>query len=500
LGPRPEAGRITVVEHLDVVIVGAGIAGIGGACHLRRRCPEKSYAILEAREDLGGTWDLFRYPGIRSDTDMYTLGYGFRPWRESSAIADGETILRYLRETAEDHGVAARIRYRHRVVSVSWSTAESRWTVEVERGEVGERVRLSCGFLYVCGGYFRYDTGHRPEFPGEERFAGQIVHPQHWPEDLDCAGSRVVVIGSGATAVSLAPPLSEQAARVTILQRSPGYMISIPSRDPVAGLAHRALPDRLAFRLVRWKNVSRQTAFYQLCRQAPGIGKWFLRRGVRRALPAGFDVDTHFKPRYDPWDKRLCVVADGDLFEAIAAGRVEVVTDRIETFTEGGVALASGAELEADVIVTATGLDMQFLGGIEVSVDGDRVELAERIAYKGMMLAGVPNLAFALGYTNASWTLKVDLTAEHLCRLLAHMDAGGYSSCQSPEPPPGLDPEPLFNPNSGHVQRALERLPKQGSRLPWRSRGNYALDLVALRYGPVDDGLLFAGPATSRPA
>lgn len=476
-------------EHFDVLIVGAGLAGIGGACHLQQRCPGKSYAILEARSGLGGTWDLFRYPGIRSDSDMYTLGYGFRPWAEGSSIADGPAILRYVEETAEEYGVTPKIRFNHRVVRAEWSTRLSRWTVEAKRSDRGETVRFTCGFLYVCSGYYRYDEGYSPEFPGSERFAGQVVHPQHWPEELDYEGKRVVVIGSGATAVSLAPPLSER-AQVTMLQRSPGYMISIPARDPVAGAARRVLPDRLAYSLVRWKNVSRQTAFYLLCRSSPKLGKWYLRRGVRRELPAGYDLDTHFKPRYDPWDKRLCVVADGDLFEAVSSGRVAVVTDRIDTFTEAGIRLASGAELEADIIVTATGLNMLFLGGIEVVVDGSSVDLPEAVAYKGMMLDGVPNFAFAVGYTNASWTLKVDLTAQYLCRLLAHMDAAGHDSCLPHLTDSSMAVESLFRVSSGHVRRSLQELPKQGSKAPWRSRMNYALDLAELRFGAVDDGTM----------
>jgi cation diffusion facilitator CzcD-associated flavoprotein CzcO len=482
-------------EYLDVLIVGAGIAGIGAACHLQQRCPAKRYAILEARDGIGGTWDLFRYPGIRSDTDMHTMGYRFRPWTDEKSIADGPSILRYLHQTSDEHDVTEKIRFHHRVVRVEWSMKESHWTVEAERSDTGEIALLTCGFLYVCSGYYRYDEGYSPELPGSERFEGQIVHPQLWPEDLNYEGKRIVVIGSGATAVTLVPALSEQAAQVTMLQRSPGYVISIPARDLIANTLRRALPNWAAYPLVRWKNVLRQMFFYILCRQWPQLAKWFLRKRLERLLPDEYDVDTHFKPRYNPWDKRLCVVADGDLFKAISTGRASIITDRIDTFTEDGIKLESGTELEADLIVTATGLNMMLLGGIEVVVDGGKVDLAKAITYKGMMLSGVPNLALAIGYMNASWTLKVDLTAEYICRLLAHMDAGGHSQCLPELADSSIRKEALFNTNSGHVQRSLDQLPKQGSKAPWRLRMNYVLDLAELRFGAVDDGTMrFSGP------
>ncbi len=353
------------LEHVDVLIVGAGLSGIGAAHHLQANCPRKTYAILEARETIGGTWDLFRYPGIRSDSDMYTLGYRFRPWKDAHAIADGPAILDYVRETARDGAIERNIRFRHRVLSAEFSSEDARWTVHAQRGDTGETVELSCGFLLLCSGYYRYDEGYTPDFPGTERFAGRIVHPQHWSEDIDYTDKRVVVIGSGATAVTLVPAMAEHAAHVTMLQRSPSYVLSLPGVDPIAGALRRVLPAKLAYPLVRWKNVLLATLLYQVSRRRPALIKRLIRKGVERRLPPGYDIDTHFKPRYDPWDQRMCLVPDGDLFEAISAGRASVVTDRIETFTENGLALASGAELEADLVVTATGLNMLVFGGIE---------------------------------------------------------------------------------------------------------------------------------------
>ena len=483
-------------EHLDVLIVGAGLSGIGAAWHLQDRCPGKSYAILEARQDLGGTWDLFRYPGIRSDSDMHTLGYRFKPWTDDKTIADGPSILEYVRQTAREHGIDERIRYNHRVLAAEWSSADSRWTVEAERPDTGETVRLSCDFLWSCSGYYRYDEGYTPEFEGVERFPGPVVHPQHWPEDLDYAGKRVVVIGSGATAVTLVPAMAEQAERVTMLQRSPTYIVSLPAEDGIARGLRRFLPERLAYSIVRWKNVLLQTFFYWLSRRRPERVKSFIRRGVERALPAGYDVDTHFTPRYDPWDQRLCVVPDGDLFEAISAGRAEVVTDRIESFTERGIALQSGAELEADVIVTATGLNLLFLGGIELGVDGEKVDPPRTMTYRGMMLSGVPNCALTVGYTNASWTLKADLTSEYVCRLLTHMDAHGHRRCVAEVSDPTIVEQPLIDLNSGFVLRSIDEFPKKGSKEPWRLRQNYVLDIQTLRRSPIDDGTLrFSSPA-----
>ncbi len=419
-------------EHLDVLIVGAGLSGIGAAHHLQQRCPGKSYAILEAREDIGGTWDLFRYPGIRSDSDMHTLGYRFRPWTEAKSIADGPSILRYVRDTAREGGIERQIRLNHRVVGAEWSSADARWTVDAERTDTGETVTLTCGFLFVNSGYYRYDEGYTPEFPGLDSFGGEVIHPQHWPEDLDYAGKRVVVIGSGATAMTLVPALAKEAAEVTMLQRSPTYVVSMPGEDGIANLLRRHLPDRVVYPIVRWKNVALQGLSYRLSRRRPELMKKLLRRGVVKALPPGYDVDTHFKPRYNPWDQRLCLVPDADLFEALGDGSAEIVTDRIATFTADGIELESGRELKADVVVTATGLNLLFLGGIRVSVDGEEPDMARALTYKGMMLSDFPNFAFTLGYTNASWTLKADLTSEYVCRLLNHMDAGGYRHLHAP--------------------------------------------------------------------
>jgi monooxygenase len=486
-------------EHVDVLIVGAGLSGIGAAHHLQERCPGKSYAIFEAREDIGGTWDLFRYPGIRSDSDMHTLGYRFRPWTDDESIAEGGKILDYIRDTAREGAIEPRIRLRHRVLAASWSSLEARWTVEAERTDTGETVTVTCGFLFVNSGYYRYDQGYTPEFPGIDGFGGEVVHPQHWPEGLDCAGKRVVVIGSGATAVTLVPALAERAAKVTMLQRSPTYVLSMPGKDGLANRLRTVLPDRVVYPIVRWKNVLLQGAFYRLSRKRPELVKRLLRKGTIKALPPGYDVDTHFKPRYDPWDQRICLVPDADLFKALGSGRAEIVTDRIETFTAGGIKLVSGAELAADVVITATGLNLLFLGGMRISVDGEEADLPKAFTYKGMMLSEIPNLAFTVGYTNASWTLKADLTAEYVCRLLNHMDAAGRRVAMPRVTDPSLTEEPLLDFTSGYVQRSLAHLPKQGSKEPWKLRQNYPVDLRMLRHGAIDDGILrFSNPAPER--
>ena len=479
-------------EHLDVLIVGAGLSGIGAAWHLQDRCGGKSYAILEARDDLGGTWDLFRYPGIRSDSDMHTLGYRFKPWTAAKSITDGPSILEYVRRTARENRIEEKIRFRHRVVGAGWSSEDARWTVEAERIDSGETVLLTCDFLWTCSGYYRYDEGYTPEFEGTERFAGPIVHPQHWPEDLDYSGKRVVVIGSGATAVTLVPAMAEKAAHVTMLQRSPTYIASLPAQDGIADWLRRHLPERAAYAAVRWKNVLIQTGFYQLSRRRPELVKRMIRRGVERSLPPGYDVDKHFKPHYNPWDQRMCLVPDGDLFRAISAGEASVVTDTIGTFTERGVELDSGEELEADVIVTATGLNLLFLGGMQLEVDGEAVDVPRKMTYKGMMLSGVPNMAFTVGYTNASWTLKADLTSEYVCRLLNHMDAHGHRRCV-PEMDPSVTEQPLLAFTSGYVQRSLDDFPKQGSKEPWKLRQNYVFDIGTIRRGPIDDGAMRFG-------
>jgi len=482
-------------DHVDVLIVGAGLSGIGAGYHLQAECPQKTYAILEARESIGGTWDLFRYPGVRSDSDMYTLGYRFRPWPDAKAIADGPSILQYVRDTAGEHGIDRKIRFGHRVVRAEWSTESARWTVEAERSDTGETVRLTCGFLLLCTGYYRYDRGYAPEFEGRERFRGPIVHPQHWPEDIDYADKRVVVIGSGATAVTLVPAMAKTAAHVTMLQRSPSYIVALPAEDPVARVLRR-LPARLTYVLLRWKNVLLTLLSFQLSRRRPELVKKLIRKGVERRLPADYPIDTHFKPPYNPWDQRMCLVPDADLFEAISAGRASMVTDRIATLTEDGIELGSGDRLEADLIVTATGLNLHPLGGMTLAVDGETVALPERMAYKGTMLGGVPNFAMALGYTNASWTLKCDLTCEYVCRLLNHMDERDYRQCM-PVNDPSVAPESIIDFNSGYILRSIEKFPKQGSRRPWRLYQNYPLDILTLRYGNVDDGAMRFSPSPS---
>jgi monooxygenase len=488
-------------EHLDVLIVGAGLSGIGAACHVQTDTPGKTYAVLEAREASGGTWDLFRYPGIRSDTDMFTLGYPFNPWPGEQAIADGPTIRAYIRDTAQKYGVDRAIRYHHRVLAASWSSEQARWTVDVERTDTGETFQLTCGFLFGCTGYYRYDEGYLPQFAGTERFRGELVHPQHWPEELDYAGKRVVVIGSGATAVTLVPAMAEQAGHVTMLQRSPSYVLALPGRDGIADAARKLLPARRAYSLVRWKNVLLASLFYELSRRRPGLVKRIVRRGLERHLPAGFDIDTHFRPRYDPWDERVCIVRDGDLFAALSSGKASVVTDGIETFTERGLRLTSGAELEADVVITATGLNLSMIGGMSLAVDGNEVDLSETVGYKGMMFSGIPNLAITLGYTNASWTLKGDLCAEYVCRLLNHMDAHGYRRVTPLEPDASQPRHPFIDLRSGYVLRSLDKLPKQGDRPPWRMYQNYPRDIAMMRRGPLEDEAIeFSRAGTAEPS
>nr|AYM54144.1 monooxygenase flavin-binding family protein [Chondromyces catenulatus] len=483
------------IEHFDILVVGAGISGIGAGYHLQARCPGKRYAILEGRGDIGGTWDLFRYPGIRSDSDMFTLGYSFRPWKAAKAIADGPSILQYLRETARELGIDKHIRFNHRVLSASWSSADARWTLEVAVGPDQERVQLTCSFLYMCSGYYSYENGYTPQFPGHDDFEGRIVHPQHWPEDLDYRGKRVVVIGSGATAVTLVPSMAADAAHVTMLQRSPSYIASLPAEDRIANALRGALPERAAHSAVRWKNVALGLVMYQLCRRAPELAKRMLRSGIARELPPDFDIDTHFKPRYDPWDQRLCLVPDADLFQAIKAGRASVVTDRIRTFTKNGILLESGTELPADIIITATGLQLQLCGGMGMTIDGDVIDAGRMFIYKGVMMGDVPNFALCVGYTNASWTLRAELSSRYVCRLLNHMDRHGYQQCLPRLGDSTLETRPLLGLTSGYVQRAEANLPKQGSKAPWYLRQNYVLDRLTMQLGAVDDGTLLFGKA-----
>jgi cation diffusion facilitator CzcD-associated flavoprotein CzcO/acetyl esterase/lipase len=476
-------------EQLDVLIVGAGLSGVGAAVHLREAQPAMSVALFESRAAIGGTWDLFRYPGVRSDSDMYTLGYRFKPWRAAQAIADGPSIRSYIGETADEHGIRPFVRHGHRVLAADWRDSEGRWHVQVQReGDPAVRT-VRARFIFFCGGYYAYDRGHQPQWPGEAAFRGRIVHPQFWPADLDHAGRRVVVIGSGATAVTLVPELAKTASHVTMLQRSPTYIFARPSVDAIAEALKRWLPPMLAYRLVRLKNVAMQQYFYRVARRHPGAARRRLVDLVRAQLPADYDVARHFEPRYKPWDQRICLVPDADLFRAIRAGRAEVVTDTIACFTEDGLVLGSGAALPADIVVTATGLELTVLGGMRLSLDGRPVDPAALTVYKGMMYGGIPNLITTFGYTNASWTLKADLTAAYACRLLGHLQRHGARSFV-PCPDPEVKPEPFLDFTSGYVQRALPMLPKQGDRKPWKLHQNYTLDLLALRFSPVDDGVM----------
>ena len=485
-------------DHVDVLIVGAGLSGICAGHHLKAECPSKTYALLEARDAIGGTWDLFRYPGIRSDSDMYTLGFGFKPWKDAKAIADGPAIREYVRETAREEGIDRHIRFGHRVVRADWSSSDNLWHVEAERTDSGETVRLTCGFLMNCTGYYRYDEPFIPEFPGTERFQGQIVHPQNWTDDIDYKGKRVVVIGSGATAVTLVPAMAPDAAHVTMLQRSPSYVVALPGEDPIARFLRGKLPEKLAYSILRWKNVLLAMGFFHLSRRRPGLMKKLIRKGVERQLPAGYEIDRHFRPKYDPWDQRLCLVPDGDLFQTIARGDASVATDEIETFTERGIKLTSGEELEADLVVTATGLNLLALGGMTLGVDGRDVELPETLTYKGVMLSGVPNMAIALGYTNASWTLKCDLICQYVTRLLNHMDEHGYKRA-TPDAQGVPASDPFLDLSSGYVLRSVDQFPKQGPEAPWRAPQNYLRDLRALRHGPVEEGMEFASEAAPAP-
>ena len=483
--------------HFNVVVIGAGLSGIGAGYRLQTRCPEKSYVIFEGREATGGTWDLFRYPGVRSDSDMFTLGYPFRPWREAKAIADGPSILQYLRDTAREFGIDRHIRFKHRVVAAEWSSEENRWTLEVQTQDGIEN--YTCDFLYGCTGYYRYDAGYQPSFSGIENYQGTFLHPQNWPEDLDYAGKRVVVIGSGATAVTLVPAMSERAAHVTMLQRSPSYILSLPAHDPLVGPLRRVLPDGAAHRLLRWKNILISLGVFELSRLAPELTKRVLRKQAQTYLPGNYDVDTHFKPRYQPWDQRLCLVPDADLYEAISAGRASVVTGAIETLTENGVRLTSGEELKADIIVSATGLQMLALGAVKLSLNGAPVDPADSFIYKGVMLSNVPNFAFCVGYTNASWTLRADLASTFVCRLLNYMKRHGFNTCVPSCNTGALDRKPLLDLTSGYVQRAAASLPKQSSKKPWFIRQNYIRDMLTMKVGRVNDGVLRFGVGGRKP-
>lgn len=495
-GPRP-------AEPTDVLIIGAGLSGIGAACQLRRQLPDRSFVVVEARAAIGGTWDLFRYPGIRSDTDMHTLGFGWRPWDRDRAIAAGADIRAYLQETAESYGIPAHIRFQRRVLSLEWDSDTALWTARIECTDGGPEEQLTARFVYGCTGYYRYDAGYTPDFEGMGDYAGAIVHPQHWPQDLAVAGKRIVVIGSGATAMTLVPALAARGAQVTMLQRSPTYVVSMPAKDAVANLLRRALPEQLAHRLIKSKNVATQSLMVRMSRRWPHATRRFLMRQVAKQLPDHIDVNTHFSPRYDPWDQRLCLVPDGDLFAALRAGTAAIVTDTTERFVPEGVRVGSGDVLEADIVVTATGLQLLIMGDIEFTVDGHAVGVPESFTYKGMMVSGVPNFAFATGYTTAPWTLKVDLVTDYVCRLLAHMDQAGQRQV-TPQAPPAAERDggSLIDLDAGYVQRARHLVPRQGSTFPWKLHMTYAEDVAMFQRGRLDDdGVRFTStPADGRAA
>jgi monooxygenase len=478
-----------MTEHVDVVIVGAGISGISAAWHLQDRCPSKDYLILERRENLGGTWDLFKYPGIRSDSDMYTLGFRFKPWTSEKAIADGPSIMAYLKETVAEFGIDKHIRYGNQVLSADWSDEDNQWVVRVLRD--GAESTITASFLFACSGYYNYDQGYSPEFAGSADFGGTIIHPQHWPEDLDYTGKKIVVIGSGATAVTLIPALAKTgASHVTMLQRSPTYIGALPDVDPFATRMNKSLPSKPAYVANRWKSILFQSVQYQFARKFPKQMRKTLLTMATRRLPAGYDVEKHFGPRYNPWDERLCLAPNGDLFRTIREGKADVVTDTIDHFTVTGIQLASGEHIDADIIVTATGLNLRLFGGAEIMRNGAPVDLTTMMAYKGMMLSGLPNMAFTIGYTNASWTLKADLVSEFACRVINYMDEHGYDTVVPQHPGGAVEERPLMDFTPGYVLRALDSLPKQGARAPWRLKQNYLFDIGLIRRGKVDDDAL----------
>ena len=485
-------------QFFEVVIVGAGLSGVGAAYHLQDKCPGKSYVILEGRDSIGGTWDLFRYPGLRSDSDMHTLGYSFKPWREAKAIADGPSILKYVRDAAAEHGIDKHIRYRHLVKKATWSSSDAAWTIEARRDGTGEAIAIRCNMLLMCAGYYSYEAGYTPVFTGRDRFKGDIVHPQQWPENLDYRSKKVVVIGSGSTAVTLIPAIAEEAGHVVMVQRSPTYVVSRPEKDKIANLLRKVLPEKIAYAITRWKNIRFQQLVYRRTRTNPDKVKRMLLDMVRKELGPDYDIEKHFTPRYNPWDQRLCLVPEGDLFHAIRAGKASIVTDHIDAFTEKGVLLKSGEELEADIIITATGLNLTLLGGMEFIIDGTPVKFSDTFSYKGMMYSDVPNLITTFGYINASWTLHADLIAEYACRLINYMDANGYRQCvpQVSAEDKDMQTRPWISEfSSGYIQRLMHLFPKQGDREPWINTQNYKLDKKLLRRGSIDDGvLLFRRP------
>ena len=481
--------------YFDVLIIGAGISGISAARHLQMDCPNKTFAILEGRQNIGGTWDLFKYPGIRSDSDMYTLGFRFRPWTSTKAIADGPSIMNYLNETIDEYKIREKILFNQKVKKASWSSSEALWTLEVEVN--GQPLTYTCNFLSVCAGYYNYESGYLPEFIGLDQFKGQIVHPQKWTSDIDYTGKRVVVIGSGATAVTLVPEMAKKAAHVTMLQRSPTYIFSRPDEDKVANWMNKNLPLSIAYPVTRWKNVLLGMLFYSVSRKYPDFIKKLLIKGVKKELGEGHEVEKHFSPSYNPWDQRVCLVPNGDLFAVIKEGKASVVTDHIDSFVEKGLLLKSGKLLEADMIVTATGLNLQLMGGIDLSVDGKKLDISKTVSYKSLMLSDIPNLSMAFGYTNASWTLKVDLTHQYICRLLNYMDKKGFKQCTPRQNDKSLELKPFSDFSAGYLQRQINNLPKQGSKKPWLLKQNYVFDLMNIRHGEIENEVLeFTAPRT----
>ena len=483
----------SLTGHVDVLVVGAGISGLGLGHYLVTKLPGRSFAIADGRDAIGGTWDLFRYPGIRSDSDLHTFGYEFKPWTSDNAIADADEILDYLHEVVEENGLAKRIYLHHKVIRADFSSETSRWTVTLERD--GQRWDVTCGFLFGATGYYNYDEAHAPHFEGQEDFEGRIVHPQFWPEDLDYRGKKVVVIGSGATAVTLIPAMAGDTAHITMLQRSPSYVMPLPRKDPLANTLRKVLPPKAAYAATRRLNIGKGRFIYNLCQKQPKLARRMIRTANVKFLPKDFDVATHFNPTYNPWDQRLCAVPDADLFRTIGKGKASVVTDKIVRFTKTGILLASGRELEADIIVTATGLKLQLFGGVTVSVDGERKNPNDCLVYKSFMLSGIPNMAFAFGYTNSSWTLKIDLLCEHLCRLLSYMDSHGYTTVTPVLDDPSIGKRPMLDFASGYVQRSIDEFPKQGTSGPWTIEMDYWADHARLRKGPVEDAALRFGTA-----